>query len=358
MKKGIVIIIIIILLFIINLKNCSFPSEDNKTEEGTITIQTTENISEIESENLKTETGTSEDFAYAEQTTQECSFVSDVNSGNDSIETVYRLKTRKMKIDMNGFLDLLIQYENLKQIEVNLEKRMVDGEETWVAAFTKDGAVHTCIETHYGLLYQKTCDVKTAKTVDYNRIRGYIDEFVTIIENAWEWKFDLESVEEEESEIGLTRLYRWSYAGVKMMGKHALYLTKEDEVPLYGSYIKITAGTTGICLVDLYAPPEIEEIQETYVFPDDLLSEEQRIEFLFQYIEEYYEMFSIEPETGPTIIDCSTIYMPSKNSKGETELVPAFEITTNSREKGQERTRVYFMDAKTGYIYDSYLQAK
>ena len=111
---------------------------------------------------------------------------------------------------MNGFLDLLIQYENLKQIEMNLEKRMVDGEETWVAAFTKDGAVHTCIETHYGLLYQKTCDVKTAKTVDYNRIRGYIDEFVTIIENEWEWKFDLESVEEEERDcVNIWELYIW-----------------------------------------------------------------------------------------------------------------------------------------------------
>ena len=168
----------------------------------------------------------------------------------------------------------------------------------------------------------------------------------------------MESVEEEENESGLTRLYRCSYAGVKMMGKHALYLSKEDEVPLYGSYIKITAGQKGICLIDFYLPPAIQEIQETYVFPDDFLSEEQRKEFLFLYIADYYEMFSIQAETEPTITDCFLIYMPSRDSKGNTELIPAFEITTNSKEKGQERIRVYFMDAITGYIYDSFLQPK
>lgn len=350
MKKSIVIIVIIILLFIINLKNCFLPGGNNETEEGT--IQSTEKVSEPEKD-----LGSSEDLAYAEPT-QESTAVSVVNSGNDPIETVYRLKTEKMKIDMSGFLDLLTQYEKLGQIEINFEKQMVDGEETGVAAFTKDGAVHTCIETHYGLLYQNNCDAKTEQTVNYDRIRRYIDEFVAMIENAWGWKFDLESVEEEENEIGLTRLYRWSYAGVKMMGKHALYLSKEDEVPLYGSYIKITAGPKGIGLIDLYAPPKIKEIQEAYVFPDDLLSEEQQREFLFSYIADYYELFSIKAEAEPTIISCFIIYMPNKDSKGEAELIPAFEITTKSKENGQERTRVYFMDAKTGYIYDSFLLSK
>ena len=176
MKKSIVIIVIVILLFLINLKNCSLPNEHNKTEEGT--IHSTERVSETE----ETDTGSSDNLTHTEQSAQESTAAPAVNSEIDSIETVYQLKTGKMNIDMSRFLDLLIQYEELGQIEVNLETRMVDGEETRVAAFTKDGAAHTCIETHYGLLYQNDWKEKAAQTVDYDRIRKFIDEFVVWIE--------------------------------------------------------------------------------------------------------------------------------------------------------------------------------
>lgn len=144
-------------------------------------------------------------------------------------------------------------------------------------------------------------------------------------------------------------VYRLTVDDLPVMGAVSLSFTDaEEEIPLTGSYLRVTVGAEGICSLSLYPLPDLGAALETYDPSADFLSVEEAEAQAGTYVQESAELHSYTEEILSA--EGKLIYMPTRQGT-KVLLIPAYEIEVMGQKDGAERVHLILMDAQSGFVY-------
>ena len=269
------------------------------------------------------------------------------------IETCYKYKIEKNEIsksEIDHIMYALFVREEERNAYQNVEMKTVkiDGEEIQQPEMTVDGIKYTWTKlSGRGLMISS--DRKPEGRIELDTAKEMALDFVRRLN--WDFSDDLEVRSCEENEVIL--LCRLCHDNIKVMGEHNLFFEQwnEEEIPLSGSYIKMTIVESGIQLLEISTLPQITEALETYQVADDFLSADERMMYATQYFAYQEEQSSMFSEFDLSDIKIELIYMPFKDTGLGALYIPAFEVVVKRRGSSYGEGILY-MDAITGYIYD------
>lgn len=173
---------------------------------------------------------------------------------------------------------------------------------------------------------------------------------------GWEKSGEVSSHLLENGEVEV--LCRFAYNGIKLMGQHTLFFEpgNEDELGVRGTYIKLSLSAAGIHSMIIESLLQPKEILQEYHAQDDFLTSEEVNAMTKQYFEGFDEEALSILNVDLEKISAEIIYMPYRDASNANEdiLMPVFEVyvQTKSYDTTKERM-VLYMDAVTGYVYDT-----
>lgn len=285
---------------------------------------------------------------------------------NDSPESVQGIKTENEEdiyyrmlyttssINIGEIMHMILVTEaeqsmfNAAETEVSV---LPDGRTLQEGVMTIDGITYRWSECDGSFHYFtdrsiEECSIETAEEMAQN----FLEQL------GWERSGEIRSRLLENGEVEV--LCRFAYNGVKLMGQHTLFFEpgNEDELGVRGTYIKISLSAAGIHSIVMEALLQPKEILQEYHALNDFLTSEEVNAMTRQYFEmlgeEVLSMLDVDLEE----ISAEIIYMPYRDASKANEdiLMPVFEVhvQTKSYDTTKE-TMVLYMDAVTGYVYDT-----
>ena len=276
----------------------------------------------------------------------------DAISNTVEIETCYKYKIEKNEISENEIDHIMYalfvsEEERNAYQNAGIKNVKVDGEEIQQPEMTVEGIKYTWMKTSQGLLISS--ERKKEGSIGVDTAKELALDFVRRLE--WDLREDLEVRSYEKDEVIL--ICRLCYDNIKVMGEHNLFFEQrnENEIPLSGSYIKMTIVESGIQEIEISTLPQITEQLESYQPAKDFLSADERMTYVTQYFTNRKEQFSTFPEYDLSDASSEMIYMPFKDTRLGEVYIPAFEIVVKDTDRSFGEGILY-MDAITGYIYD------
>lgn len=263
-------------------------------------------------------------------------------------EVEYGEKTNE---DYREILCAILGSEELWNQASSAEKT-VDGGQLASWSVTADGISHEWYILSGGLYYSNS---RAVDTVSEEEAQLAAEELLLQLE----WEAVLDTARRQEGNLpGTIAIYRMVLDGIPMLGMEGFTFTQEEEEePLIGSYLRFTIGSEGICALEVHPAPEIIGIRKTYDRDGLSLTEEGSLAQGTAYLEERSDLSS-QPLEEVTALSSQLIYMPYRQGGSQICLLPVYEIQLSAWKNGHERIYTLYMDAETGYVYQSKFYAE
>lgn len=281
--------------------------------------------------------------------------IAETNPANTSDGAYYRMTYTKSPVDIDEVMHALLtdpaQIAAFETAETNASA-LPDGRTIYEGTMTVDGIVYGWAECAGAFEFHREYSSKPVQAEEAERLA---QDFLGRLGWAYDNNLQIRSVEDGTVDIRC-RLY---YHDVKLMGPHTFYFEpgNEEEHGLTGSYIQLSFSGDGINSVLIESPPQEGDILQTYDPQKDFLSLDDAAVMAEQYIETVQTQ-TPQPEWTLYLgsMSIERIYIPYRDVSGKNNdiLMPAFEVRIPVKyEDMPEGTMVLYLDALTGYVYDT-----